>query len=305
MHGTELVTMMKKKTECGEEMQEQRLTLRERRKRECRERKKKKACYWLIIVILCLIVAACIGYLLHYRWTLRQNELAYEQLRATEEQEAADRIVTATEESEQEEKIYCEQIYDFNELHEQNEDIYAWITVPGTQVDYPVVQSETDNYYLDHNLDDSTGYPGCIYTNQCNAKDFSDYISVLYGHNMKNGTMFGSIHSFEDEEVFDEYDRIYIYTEERRLTYEIYAAVKFTDVYIPTYYDVKASDGRDSFLAALAEESENSEVSHISENIEILPEDKLITLSTCVNGEQSKRYLLVGVLIEEAYYNAE
>lgn len=120
--------------------------------------------------------------------------------------------------------IYCDPVYDFGQLHEQNEDIYAWIVVPGTQVDYPLLQSETDNYYLDYNLDHSKGYPGCIYTNQCNRKDFSDYNTVLYGHNMKNGSMFGSIHSFEDETFFDGHPYIYVYTENERLTYEIYEA---------------------------------------------------------------------------------
>ena len=90
-----------------------------------------------------------------------------------------------TEESTEETVIYCDPVYDFGQLHEQNQDIYAWIVVPGTQVDYPLLQSETDNYYLDYNLDHSKGYPGCIYTNQCNRKDFSDYNTVLYGHNMK------------------------------------------------------------------------------------------------------------------------
>lgn len=287
---------------CGDEMQEQRLTLRERRKKERRERKKKKVCYWLIIVILCVIVLACMGFLLHYKWKLKQNELVYEQLRTTEEQEKTEQIILETEMTEQEGQIYCEQLYDFDELHEQNADIYAWITVPGTQVDYPLLQSETDNYYLDYNMDHSKGYPGCIYTNQCNAKDFSDYITVLYGHNMKNGTMFGSIHNFEDTEVFDEYDKVYVYTEERRLTYEIYAAVKFTDIYIPAYYDIKSSDGRENFLAEITKECENSEVSHIRADMEIQPEDKLITLSTCVSGEREKRYLVVGVLCEEAFY---
>ena len=187
-----------------------------------RERTKKKVGYWCAIAVLVLIVVACVGYLLRYGWQLKQNEETYENLRVTEVQEETEQVVA------EEEIIYCESLYDFDELRQQNEDIYAWVTVPGTQVDYPILQSATDNYYLNRNIDHSQGYPGCIYTNQCNAKEFSDYITVLYGHNMKNGTMFGSIHNFEDKACFNEYDKIYVYTEEMRLTYEIYAAVKFT-----------------------------------------------------------------------------
>lgn len=263
-----------------------------------RERTKKKVGYWCAIAVLVLIVVACVGYLLRYGWQLKQNEETYENLRVTEVQEETEQVVA------EEEIIYCESLYDFDELRQQNEDIYAWVTVPGTQVDYPILQSATDNYYLNRNIDHSQGYPGCIYTNQCNAKEFSDYITVLYGHNMKNGTMFGSIHNFEDKACFNEYDKIYVYTEEMRLTYEIYAAVKFTDVYIPSYYAVTMEQGRDGFINELMQNS-NNDVSHIREGVEWLPEDKAIVLSTCVNGEGEKRYLLVGRLVEEAYYAVE
>lgn len=168
------------------------------------------------MLILCAIAVCCGGYLIYHHWSVKQRELEYEKLRQEETLSAATEMVIAepeTEENTEETVIYCDPVYDFGQLHEQNEDIYAWIVVPGTQVDYPLLQSETDNYYLDYNLDHIKGYPGCIYTNQCNRKDFSDYNTVLYGHNMKNGSMFGSIHSFEDETFFDGHPYIYVYTE--------------------------------------------------------------------------------------------
>ena len=86
---------------------------------------------------------------------------------------------------------------DFADLQENtNGDIYAWIHIPDTKIDYPVLQHPTDNsYYLNHNLDGSRGYPGCIYTEDYNKKDFTDPNTVLYGHNMKNGTMFAGLHN--------------------------------------------------------------------------------------------------------------
>ena len=115
---------------------------------------------------------------------------------------------------------------DFADLQENvNPDIYAWIYIPDTQVDYPVLQHSTDNYYyLNYNLDGSKGYPGCIYTEDYNEKDFSDPNTVIYGHNMKNGTMFAGLHKFEDSEYFAEHPYVYIYTEERLYVYEIFAA---------------------------------------------------------------------------------
>ena len=260
----------------------------------------------VIIIILVAILVCSIGFFIYHKWSVRQKELEFEKMREQEtiaaEQPATE--VAAEEETETEEvddTVYCDPVYDFDELHAQNEDIYAWIEIPGTKVDYPVLQSETDNYYLNRNVDNSTGYPGCIYTNACNQKDFSDYITVLYGHNMKNKTMFGSLHSFEDEDFFNENDKIYVYTEDRRLTYEIKEAVKYTNAYIQVEYALDKLEDRDLFLEDLSQYLDSS-VAHEREDITIDDESKLIVLSTCVAGQSDHRYLIVGVLEEEAFY---
>ena len=279
-------------------------TLREKRKKERRALRRRKTADWTVVLILCAIAVCCGGYLIYHHWSVKQRELEYEKLRQEETLSAATETVIAepeTEESTEETVIYCDPVYDFGQLHEQNQDIYAWIVVPGTQVDYPLLQSETDNYYLDYNLDHSKGYPGCIYTNQCNRKDFSDYNTVLYGHNMKNGSMFGSIHSFEDETFFDGHPYIYVYTENERLTYEIYEAAKFTDVYIPSEDVISSKDDRDQFLADVREKVSDNKL-HVREDMEIGEDDRLITLSTCVSGERNHRYLVIGVLVETALY---
>lgn len=279
-------------------------TLREKRKKERRALRRRKTADWTVVLILCAIAVCCGGYLIYHHWSVKQRELEYEKLRQEETLSAATETVIAepeTEENTEETVIYCDPVYDFGQLHEQNEDIYAWIVVPGTQVDYPLLQSGTDNYYLDYNLDHSKGYPGCIYTNQCNRKDFSDYNTVLYGHNMKNGSMFGSIHSFEDETFFDGHPYIYVYTENERLTYEIYEAAKFTDVYIPSEYVISSKDDRDQFLADVREKVSDNKL-HVREDMEIGEDNRLITLSTCVSGERNHRYLVIGVLVETALY---
>ncbi len=264
--------------------------------------KRRKVIITILLVILGCVAIGSSCYLVHYYHGLNKQEAMYEELRQTEQVEE---VITVEETETEEEVVYCQPVYDFEELRKDNEDIYAWITVPGTLVDYPVLQSEEDNYYLDRNLDHSKGYPGCIYTNACNAKEFSDYQTVLYGHNMKNDSMFGSLHDFESEDNFLANREIIVYTEEKRLTYEIYAAVKFSDVYITSYYDIYSAAGNEQFLQDLAKSAESyAAVSHIMD-MEITPEDKLITLSTCVGGESTNRYIVVGCLREEAYYVKE
>lgn len=263
---------------------------------------------WVIFLLLVFAATICVFYLAYHFYENRRGESEFESLREDAETEATETVaeteaVEAATETEEatEEVLYCDPVYDFQKLQEQNEDIYAWIVVPGTMIDYPVLQSETDNYYLDYNLDHSKGYPGCIYTNKCNAKDFSDYNTVLYGHNMRKGTMFGSLHRYEDMDFFDTYQEIFVYTPDRRLTYEVKEIVKFSDVYIPAQYPVAEKEGRDAFLADTLDYV-NDPVSYFRDEVEVGEEDKLITLSTCVSGERHRRYLLIGVLKEEAYY---
>lgn len=184
-------------------------------------------------------------------------------------------------------------------LEEVNKDIYGWIVVPGTVIDYPILQhpEETD-YYLEHNLDGSKGRPGCIYTQRMNSKDWSDRNTVIYGHNMRVGTMFAGLHDFEDGDFFEENRYIHIYSEDGRiLVYEIFAAYAFSDAHILMTYDFHTEEGYGRYLDTVRESAENN--GHFRQEAEPDTEDKIITLSTCIRGSSSKRYLVQGVLVAE------
>lgn len=182
---------------------------------------------------------------------------------------------------------------------EQNKDIYAWIVIPGTAIDYPVLQHpEEMDYYLTHNLDGSSGRPACIYTQRINSKDWSDSNTVLYGHNMRVGTMFAGLHKFEKKEFFEENRYIHIYSEDGRiLIYEIFAAYAFSNAHILMTYDLYTDEGYQQYLDTVRESAEEN--GHFRQETELSTEDKIITLSTCVNGDYSKRYLVQGVLVAE------
>lgn len=188
---------------------------------------------------------------------------------------------------------------DFADLQANvNPDIYAWIYIPDTLIDYPVLQHPTDNlYYLNYNLDGSRGYPGCIYTEDYNAKDFSDPNTVIYGHNMKNGTMFAGLHKFEDSEYFAEHPYVYIYTEEKLYVYEIFAAYESGNEHILYSNDFTSDYVYSKYLENIfAVRAMNS---NIKESAEVTTEDRIVTLSTCVANKSDRRYLVQGVLLNE------
>ncbi len=183
---------------------------------------------------------------------------------------------------------------DFEALREQNPDVCAWITVPGTRVDYPVLQHPSDDaYYLNHTLEGTAGRPGSIYLEKVHAKDFSSVHTVLYGHNMRNGTMFASLHEYEDAAFFEEHPYIYIHLPEETLVYEIFAAVQFSDAYLPIYRNYEEESGFSSYVGEL-----KSLPGQVNEEVKVPFGSRLLTLSTCVTGEPKSRFLVSAVQAE-------
>ena len=143
--------------------------------------------------------------------------------------------------NDQEETVKSITTIDFESLKKRNEDIYAWITIPGTDIDYPVVKKMDsndpfDDYYLSHTVDHEEGFPGAIYSHPFSDVYFTDAVTILYGHNLKDGGMFTALHDFEDKKFFNENDTIIIHTQTGDLTYKIFAVSNFSDVFIPEEY---------------------------------------------------------------------
>ena len=186
---------------------------------------------------------------------------------------------------------------DWEYIHGLNKDIYAWITIPNTQIDYPILQHETDDsYYLSHNMDGSKGYPGCIYTEKANYKDFLDFNTVIYGHNMKSGMMFRNLHDFEDRTFFDNNKYIYIYTEEETMVYEIYAAYTANDAHILNTNDFSTELGRQAYLETSLAKAEAGG-GNVRDEVEVTSDSVIITLSTCTS-RSDQRYLVQALRIK-------
>ena len=190
---------------------------------------------------------------------------------------------------------------DWDELHQTNPDIYAWIYVPGTSIDYPVLQHPSSNeYYLNHNLDGSYGFPGVIYTENYNSKDFTDPNTVLYGHNMDNTTMFSTLHNFRNPDMVSEPHYIYIYTEDgRTLVYEIYAAYIYPSIHLLLNFDIDNDYIFEQYLRNISNmDITSTDLANIRHDIDVTVDDRIITLSTCTTDhDASKRFLVTGVLL--------
>ena len=187
----------------------------------------------------------------------------------------------------------------FKNLQADHEDICGWIKFDCLDIDYPIVrpaESKDTEYYLRRDLDGNYSTAGTIFIQKVNHPDFNDNCTVVYGHNMTNLSMFGTLKQFRDKEFFDENKYFEIYTPGHILKYAIKSAFVYDDRHLNYSFDF---DEERDFMN-FAEEASNpkSLVKNVRDDVEIKWGDKLVVLSTCTNYDP-ERYLVVGVLVED------
>ena len=274
------------------------------------DKKPKKKTIWIIVLVISLIVLIAGGIFLYFYFG--QKDVKREDFTPTE---AATEAPTAaptqapTEPPTEKGPLTAfgytlaelgDFDVDFDELNDINTDIYAWLYVPGTDVDYPVAQSieyKEDDYYLDHNIYRQYQFSGTIYSQLKNHLDFHDPVTVLYGHNMLNGTMFASLHNFEDRDFFDEHNTAFVLTKDKVFTYLIYSAYVFDDRHILNTYNFDEEGVFQEYLDSTLEPHSYSE--NVREGVKLNTSNRILTLSTCTGGASNTRYLVQGVLVDE------
>lgn len=187
---------------------------------------------------------------------------------------------------------------DFTELQKTAPDAYAWIRIPDTEIDYPICQSPTDNeYYLTHTAQLEDRFEGAIFTEDYNSRDFTDPVTVIYGHNMKNGSMFAGLHKFSDRDFFDRHPEFTIETEDSVLTCRIFAAYTADNRHLLKTYDFSDRDVYAAYLQSIFQIKEMG--ANIDDTVEVTPDDRIVVLSTCT-GDHSTRYLVQAKITAEA-----
>lgn len=188
---------------------------------------------------------------------------------------------------------------DFAALQAEFPEAVAWVRVPDTAIDFVVMQSGEDteeDFYLDHNESGEKSVLGSIYIQKRNQADFSDRNTILYGHNIRGGKMFGGIHKFKKADYFNDHEYLYVYVPGHVLTYRIYSLFDFSSRHLMWAYDFEHTAGTQRFIdKTLNPRTYNQQV---REGVTPTTKDRFITLSTCQNTGDG-RLLLVGLLIDD------
>ncbi len=264
--------------------------------------------FLIIIAVVCVIIcAASLTFILQYKKGLSDHEALVQQvksnftaLRNNDNNDDNNNQPNMPELPVETPEPVVELPVDFAALEEINTDIYAWLEIPATTVNYPVVQSrDDDNYYNNHGSNGKYSLYGSIFSQASyNGRDFRDPVTVLYGHNVVYGmeNMFALLNNYADAEYFDSHGTIYIYTPDRVLEYRVFAAYLHSNEHLLAYRDFSNPEEYTEFFDSIRN---CALYGNFNDDYMPSPGDRVLTLSTCFAKNNRQRYLVQAVLVDE------
>ena len=260
----------------------------ENKKKHHRGRRKKKGGSNIvsnIILVIAIVVFAVSAYKLYGIFSeYNKGDKEYQKIQ--------DLVINTEKKEDTKEETFS---VDFEKLLEMNSDVVGWIRFDEpSEINYPVVQGRDNEKYLKRTFEANTNKLGTLFVDVNNPGDFSGRNTFIYGHNMKNGSMFAQLLKYKDDSFYKEHPYFYIYTPDGKVrTYEIFSAgvVKDTsDSYIMDYADDAAFQTYIDYIKQQSAYPTSAEVTTAS---------KIVSLSTCTNVRDDERFLVHGVMIKE------
>lgn len=181
-------------------------------------------------------------------------------------------------------------------LQQINPEVVGWIDVPGTVIDYPVLQTDDNTAYLTKSWKQTDCSVGAIFMECQNRTDLSQFNTIVYGHNMRDGTMFCGLKEFQDQSYWYEHRYIYLAGDGVVRKYEIYAAYEVSTWEIIYGLEIDSEKRKNEFIEF------GLNASQIDAGIVPTADDTILTLSTCTNQRGGRRWVVQAVCVDELYH---
>lgn len=266
--------------------------LRELKKRERRRR---------LTVVLCSVVAvACFGYFGVYYYFAERGETEYEDLALLKESGAKTGTLFHQIHYTEEEEIELEVLEEYRTLYNKNKKLIGWLKIDDTNIDYPVMQTVNNEYYLDHNFNQEYDKNGSLFLDKdCDVVRRNTNL-IIYGHHMKSGKMFGSLNKYSSEEYARKHSRIQFDTIYKKGTYEVMYVFR-SKIYneedvVFKYYQFLDAASEKEFDSNM---QEMEALSLYDTGVTASYGDELLTLSTCDHSETDGRFVVVAKRVKE------
>ena len=252
------------------------------------------------VLSLCALVALGSGFLVFRDLNqYAESKDAYRDLAGyveVPEQTASPEQATDPTETKQDDADIVLPSVDFEALRENGPDIIGWLSLPDTVINYPVTQTDNNEYYLNHLYDGTYNKVGCLFADYENRADFSDRNTIVYGHNMRDGSMFALLNRYDEQSYFDTHRQMYLVTPKGGYVMEIFAAFaakpeESGSETSPWQLSWKDDGAYTTWLTAMKERSA------VESDVTVTCSDKVLTLSTCTPGGTG-RFLVMGKLVK-------
>lgn len=258
----------------------------------------RKNIYRIILAIsLILIVVAAVNIVIlsrEYRAGINEYKALEKYVEVVDNTKPVQKEKEETEEVQEEVKksvIPVSLQIDYAQLKAINEDFVGWLYYEPLELSYPIVRGNDNEYYTHYTFENENNSSGAIFLDFLNRPNFQDFNTIVYGHNMRNGTMFGSLKKLlNDNSIIEENPYFYIFTEDKAFMYEI-ASVYITNSESKTYDLIETEEDQSNYIEYI------KSVSTWTWGKDIVPQDKIVTLSTCHGLHSTNRTVVHGVLI--------
>lgn len=258
----------------------------------------KKQMRRIVIVILAAVFAVSLGGAVHQRIRYGENDRAVSSARRMAGvPEVSPRPAAPVERAEEEAEGPAEAdpwtAVDLEALQAVNPDVAGWIAIPGTEISYPLIRPRDNETYLTHSWDMTATSAGAIFLDYRAAWDPRGFNTIVYGHNMRNGTMFGSLRSYRREGYWEQCPTVCLVDGGGVHYYDIFAAWEPRVTDVPFQTDVSTEEGRRTLIDTALERSV------IRTGVIPTVEDEILTLSTCAGVGHATRWVVQAALRTE------
>ena len=240
---------------------------------EARSKKKKGGIIYLIIIIILIGVIGFslfkIGTILYGYW---QGRTTYDKI--------------AEYAGAKKDKIQI----DFDKLRKKYPDVKAWLYSKGTIINYPVAQGKDNDWYLHHTLDGEWNGAGTLFIDINNQKPFEEFLTIIYGHHMRDGSMFGSLVKYRDSEYYSKHKTIRLYTPEKNYNIHVFGGCTIPGNSERYKYDFADDEEKQEYIDWIAQNNE------VATKDSATPDDRIVMLSTCTYEFDDARFVLFGTL---------
>ena len=243
-----------------------------------------------LMSLLALCILGSVGYLIFYFTQYEKNGMEYEELTELKQEDVGGTVVINYEEAKDKPPV----LKKYETLYKKNRRLVGWLSIPACDIDYPVMQTSNNEYYLDHNYNQDYDKNGSIFMDKDCTPAFPNDNMIIYGHHMKSGKMFGNLNRYAKQNFWEKnpnftFDTIYE-TGTYAVMYVFRSRIYAQDEIVFKYYQFIDASSADEFDSNM---EEMADISLYDTGVTAQYGDKLITLSTCDSSEDAGRFVVV------------